>query len=88
MQQQIPRPRLLIEIEGCLCVSPVTVLLGARQVGKTTLSLTKSMHIALQDLGLERLWVIYPGLERYPLAERVTALPLRQLDRACTEVLA
>ena len=46
-------------------------------------SLTKSMHIALQDLGLERLWVIYPGLERYPLSERVTALPLRQLDRAC-----
>jgi hypothetical protein len=45
------------------------------------------MHIALQDLGLERLWVIYPGLERYPLEERVTALPLRQLDRACTEVL-
>ena len=51
-------------------------------------SLTKSMHIALQDLGLERLWVIYPGLERYPLAERVTALPLRQLDRAYTGILA
>lgn len=50
-------------------------------------SRTKSMHIALEDLGLERLWVIYPGLERYPLEERVEALPLRQLERACTEVL-
>ncbi len=50
-------------------------------------SLTKSMHIALQDLGLERLWVIYPGLDRYPLEERVTALPLRQIDRACAEVI-
>jgi hypothetical protein len=50
-------------------------------------SLTKSMHIALQDLGLEWLWVIYPGLERYPLSERVTALPSRQLDRACAQVL-
>ena len=38
MQQQIPRPRLLGEIEECLRVSPVTVLLGARQVGKTTLA--------------------------------------------------
>ena len=51
-------------------------------------SLTRSMHIALEDLGLERLWVLYPGLERYPLEKRVEALPLRQFDRACTEILA
>jgi hypothetical protein len=38
---------------------------------------TKSMHIALSDLGLERLWVVYPGSERFPLAKRITALPLR-----------
>ncbi len=51
-------------------------------------SLTKSMHIALEDLGLERLWVLYPGLERYPLEKRVEALPLRQIERACLEVFA
>jgi uncharacterized protein len=40
---------------------------------------TKSMHIALQDLGLEHLWVIYPGTMRYALTDRITALPLRDL---------
>ena len=40
MQQPIPipRPRWLRQIEECLRASPVTVLLGARQVGKTTLA--------------------------------------------------
>ena len=42
-------------------------------------TLTKSMHIALQDLGLEHLWVIYPGTLRYALTDRITALPLRDL---------
>jgi hypothetical protein len=50
-------------------------------------AMTKSMHIALQDLGLERIWVLYPGTDRYPLHERVEALPLRQLERACRELL-
>jgi len=34
------------------------------------------MHIALADLELEHVWVVYPGSERFPLAKRVTALPL------------
>jgi predicted AAA+ superfamily ATPase len=37
---------------------------------------TKSMHTALSDLGLDHLWVIYPGTESYPLGERLTALPI------------
>ncbi|MDE0109191.1 MAG: ATP-binding protein [Bryobacterales bacterium] len=37
---------------------------------------TKSMHIAIADLGLEHLWVVYPGSLEYPLGERITALPL------------
>ena len=40
-------------------------------------TLTKSMHIALADLGLYRLFVIYPGKDRYPLHEKIEALPLR-----------
>ena len=41
-------------------------------------STTKSMHIALEDLKLEHLWVVYPGTLRYPLTEKITALPLRE----------
>lgn len=47
-------------------------------------SLTKSMHIASTDLQLERLFVIYPGKEAYPMNERTEALPLLQLEsRLC-----
>jgi predicted AAA+ superfamily ATPase len=38
MLQTAPRKRLLNLIEKCLSTSPATVLLGARQVGKTTLA--------------------------------------------------
>ena len=37
------------------------------------------MHIALEDLALDLLVVIYPGETSYPLAERVTVLPLTTL---------
>ena len=38
--------------------------------------LTLSMQIALEDLQLDRLVVIYPGERYYPLGEKVTAVPL------------
>ncbi len=41
--------------------------------------LTPSMHIAMEDLRLERIAVIYPGLKRYPLADRIEAVPLFSL---------
>jgi predicted AAA+ superfamily ATPase len=37
---------------------------------------TRSMHSALEDLALERLYVVYPGEERFPLHERVEAVGL------------
>ena len=40
---------------------------------------TKSMHVALEDLKLEHLWVVYPGTLRYPMAGKITALPLREI---------
>jgi len=40
---------------------------------------TKSMHVSLADLKLEHLWVVYPGTLRYGLAEKITALPLREI---------
>jgi len=40
---------------------------------------TKSMHIALKDLRLEHLFVVYPGTLRYSMTEKITALPLREI---------
>lgn len=42
--------------------------------------MTKSMQIALDDLQLDRAWIIYPGDKRYPVHERVEALPLKLLS--------
>jgi predicted AAA+ superfamily ATPase len=39
-------------------------------------TLTASMRIALQDLKLDRLIVVYPGELRYNLGERVEVMPL------------
>ena len=35
-----------------------------------------SMRIAMQDLKLDALYVVYPGLHRYKLADKVEAVPL------------
>ena len=40
---------------------------------------TRSMYGVIEDLGLEHLWVVYPGDEAYPLAAAITALPLRKI---------
>ena len=40
---------------------------------------TRSMHVALDDLKLDHLWVVYPGSLCYPLSERISALPLREI---------
>lgn len=41
--------------------------------------LTPSMRIALQDLELDRLIVIYPGLQHFSLHERIEAIPLTEI---------
>ncbi len=40
---------------------------------------TKSMHVVIEDLKLEHLWVLYPGDLEYPLSEKITALPLKRI---------
>jgi predicted AAA+ superfamily ATPase len=37
---------------------------------------TKSMHQAIADLGLDELWIIYPGDRKYQLTEKIWVLPL------------
>ncbi len=41
--------------------------------------LTPSMRIALEDLKLDRLVVVYPGDRRYTLADRADVSPLIEL---------
>ncbi len=41
--------------------------------------MTKSLHIALADLELERAWIVYPGSLRYAVHERVEVLPLTEV---------
>ena len=42
-------------------------------------TMSKSMSVALSDLKLDRLYVVYPGPHRYRMADRVEAVPLRAL---------
>jgi predicted AAA+ superfamily ATPase len=41
--------------------------------------LTPSMHIALQDLHLDALYVVYPGTQRYRLSNKVEVVPVAAL---------
>ena len=43
-------------------------------------TMTKSMHVALADLKLDRLWVLYPGKSRYPLHENVECIALERMN--------
>ena len=45
-------------------------------------TLTSSMRIALTDLKLDELYVVYPGEQRYSLARNVKVVPLSQLVNA------
>ncbi len=41
--------------------------------------ITRSLGIALTDLKLDRAFVVYPGATRYPLSDRVEAIPLSEI---------
>ncbi|GAB7142524.1 ATP-binding protein [Mycobacterium riyadhense] len=53
-------------------------------------SLTRSMRSALVDLQLARLAIVYPGQHRFPLSDKVVAVPADHLltTRSVDEVLA
>jgi uncharacterized protein len=40
---------------------------------------TRSMEIALADLGLERLLVVYPGQRSYEISEHIRVVPLSSM---------
>lgn len=40
---------------------------------------TKSMHVAIEDLKLQHLWVVYPGTKTYAISADITAVPISRL---------
>ena len=49
--------------------------------------LTPSMRIAMEDLGLERLVVVYPGSRPYALADKVSVVPVTDIAAAAGRAL-
>jgi hypothetical protein len=44
------------------------------------------MHVALGDLSLAHLFVVYPGADRYQIDDRITALPAREIPALAKEL--
>ena len=44
------------------------------------------MRIAMDDLGLEHLWVVYPGSRRFQADERITMWPAAELTELRDEL--
>ena len=60
------------------------ILRGSKRIGfefkhADVPTTTKSMHIAIQDLGLRHLFVVYPGSSSFPLTSKITALGIQDL---------
>ena len=60
------------------------MLVGGHRIGvefkrEDAPRLTHSMQVAMQDLKLDHLSIIYPGTRRYALHEKINALPLRDV---------
>lgn len=43
------------------------------------IKITPSMRIALENLKLDHLYVVYPGKDQFPLSEQITAIPLDEV---------
>jgi len=46
-----------------------------------TPKVTRSMHSALHDLNLKRLWVVYPGQHQYEVHDKISVLPLSEIRK-------
>lgn len=47
---------------------------------------TRSMHVAMEDLKLNRIWVVHGGERATPLAEGISTLPLGGIHEAAAEM--
>jgi len=57
------------------------VLYGIECKRADTPRITPSIRIALDDLKLKHVFVIYPGIQRFPLESQVEAVPLQALSK-------
>ena len=60
------------------------VIRGNRRLGfefkrSTTPSATRSMHTAIEDLRLRKLWVVHAGERVFDLGRRIRAVPLPRI---------
>jgi predicted AAA+ superfamily ATPase len=44
-------------------------------------AMTRSLHVALADLRLDRAWIVYPGHARYRVHDMVEVVPLAEVQR-------
>jgi predicted AAA+ superfamily ATPase len=56
-------------------------LLGVECKRTDSPRMTPSIRIAMEDVALSRVAVLYPGTKRYPIAERVEAVPVQALEK-------
>ena len=68
------------------------LFVGGRRIGfevkrADAPAITPSMRIALADLRLDHLFVLYPGTRTYELADRITVLPLAALAQPARDWL-
>ncbi len=56
-----------------------TTLFGVEIKRTDSPRLTPSIKNAISDLGLEKVVIVYPGTKRFPISDRVEAVPLRMI---------
>jgi len=47
---------------------------------------TRSMRVALRDLALDHMWIVYPGTEAYALDNRISLLPISDVQCKAREL--
>jgi hypothetical protein len=45
------------------------------------------MRVAIEDLGLQHLWIVNPGPHQYPIDECISVVPLARLRDALAEAM-
>ena len=48
---------------------------------------TRSMRVALEDLALDHLWIVYPGDEAYSLDKRISVIPVSGVQEKARELI-
>ena len=49
---------------------------------------TRAMRVAIEDLQLARLWILYPGHEAYELDKTISVIPVKQIPALVRQLIA